>query len=259
MSISSLSARPLVGGRSLAMARLGVAWQHPRTRQIAPVGLLWHDDERYFFRYARNVQNVPDFTPFLGFPHLDKIYSSSRLFPLFAQRVMDPRRPDFGRYVETLDLALSATPWEQLARSEGRRAGDAIMVVPEPLVDDTGRTISNFLVHGVRHAMAKDPSVAERLGRLREGDELTLVPEPSNKVNAQAIHTADGQGVPLGWVPDLLLAYAHTVRHTGPYSVRVRHINGPEAPIHLRLLVRLDGSVPIGFEPFGVDVWGPVQ
>src|SRR5262245_29591138 len=125
MSVTSMSSPPVVGGRPLSMARLGVAWQHPRSRRIAPVGILWREASVYRFRYVRNIANVPDFVPFLGFPDLGAAYSSPRLFPLFAQRVMDPRRPDYGRYVATLDLARDATPWEQLARSEGRRAGDA--------------------------------------------------------------------------------------------------------------------------------------
>jgi hypothetical protein len=132
------------------------------------------------------------------------------------------------------------------------------MVVPEPRVGTYGQTISKFLVHGVRHAIAANPGVDERLARLRPGDELTLVADSANKVNSAAIYAADRDHVPLGWVPDLLLPYVNAVRASGPCEVRVQHINGPEAPIHLRLLVRLEGMVPVGFEPFGHDVWGPV-
>jgi len=35
----------------------------------------------------------------------------------------------------------------------------------------------------------------------------------------------------------------------------VEHVNGPEAPAHLRLLVRLDGSAPGGYEPMSGPEW----
>jgi hypothetical protein len=211
----------------------------------------------YEFRYVRNVLSVKDFIPLIGFPDLSGVYTSPRLFPLFSQRVMAPRRPDFSRYVESLDLTEDADPWEQLTRSEGRRAGDTIMVFPEPTIGSEGRTQSNFLVHGIRHAVPEQ-DIDDRLRSLRKGDRLALVPEPTNPVNPRAIHTVDRQSVPLGWVPDLLLDYVHTVTGTGPHELVVQHVNGPEAPIHLRLLVRLTGSVPAGYKAFSGAAWGPV-
>ena len=248
----------LSSGQTVIMPRLAVAWQHPETRSIRPVGLLSHADDIYQFHYIRNVLNVSGFVPFLGFPNLDHRYTSTRLFPLFAQRVMDPRRPDYAQYVRTLDLALDATPWEQLTRSEGRRAGDAIMVFPEPHVDANETTWAKFLAHGVRHVLQQDPSVDARLSALRQGDELMLVPDVSNPFNGAAIHVADGRLAQLGWVPDLLLDYVHIVHGSGPSEIRVEHVNGPEAPAHLRLLVRLAGTVPLGYMPFVGRSWEPL-
>jgi len=249
--------RPLTQGVP-TLPRLAVAWQHPETRHIQPVGLLWQNEGRYNFRYIGNVHSVPGFVPFLSFPHLHSRYRSERLFPLFAQRVMDPNRPDFASYARTLDLAHSATPWEQLIRSEGRRLGDTIMVFPEPAVDPDGSTRCKFLVHGIRHATRLYPNVEERLTTLRSGDRLLLKSDPTNEFNSRAIHTADSQNVPLGWVPDLLLDYAHAVRDAGDDRLQVQHINGPNAPVHLRLLVELTGRVSPGFRPFSGGRWGPV-
>jgi hypothetical protein len=230
----------------------------PATRSIQPVGLLAYDGTTYRFRYVRNALAVTGFVPLIGFPELDRAYSSQRLFPLFAQRVMAPRRPDFLRYVESLDLTEDADPWEQLTRSEGRRAGDTIMVLPEPIVDNAGMTSANFLVHGIRH-MLPEECIDVRLSALRRGDHLALVPEPTNPVNPRAIHTVDGERIALGWVPDLLLDYVHTVTDHGPYALVVQHVNGPEAPAHLRLLVRLTGTVPAGFRAFSGPMWEPVE
>lgn len=237
--------------------RLAVAWQNPESRSIQPVGLLSHAGSDYEFRYVRNALAVKDFIPLIGFPDLDRSYQSQRLFPLFAQRVMAPRRPDFSRYIESLDLTEDADPWEQLTRSEGRRAGDTILVFPEPVIDDDGQTQSNFLVHGIRHAIP-EASLDERLRSLRKGDRLTLAPEPTNPVNSRAILTVDQARIPLGWVPDLLLDYVHTVADTGLYDLVVQHVNGPAAPIHLRLLVRLTGRVPVDYRAFAGSTWDPV-
>ena len=65
----------------------------------------------------------------------------------------------------------------------------------------------------------------------------------------------DEAGTPLGYVPDLLLEHLATMRATAPVAVTVEHVNGPEAPPHLRLLARLEGSVPPGYEPMSGAGW----
>jgi hypothetical protein len=237
------------------LRRLAVVWQNPTTRSIQPVGLLTYDGTTYGFTYVMNALAVKDFVPLIGFPQLDRAYTSSRLFPLFAQRVMAARRPDFLRYIESLDLAEDADPWKQLTRSEGRRAGDTIMVFPEPVVDSAGRTETIFLVHGIRLA-SPEKCVDVPVSALRKGDRLALASEPANP---HMLRTVDHERVPLGWVPDLLLDYVHTVTDHGPYELIVQHVNGPEAPVHLRLLVRLTGTVPAGFTAFSGPMWEPVE
>jgi hypothetical protein len=59
------------------------------------------------------------------FPELDREYRSNEIFPIFANRVMSPRRSDFGSFLERLDLGPDATPFEILARSAGSRATDS--------------------------------------------------------------------------------------------------------------------------------------
>ena len=98
--------------------RFVVAWQHPDRRLIEPVGLLTCDGEAYRFAYIRNALHVQDFRPLLGFADLYRNYVSDGLFPLFAQRAMDPRRPDYQRYLDRLGLEGEPGPLEQIARSQ---------------------------------------------------------------------------------------------------------------------------------------------
>jgi hypothetical protein len=231
--------------------RLVVAWQHPHKRVIAPVGLLEHrPDQGYRFRYLQRAEEVAGFQPFLGFPDLRRSYESPRLFPIFAQRIMSPKRPDFPRFLRQLNLDEAATPWEQMARSEGRRTGDTVQVFPIPPVYPDGSTTCRFLVHGIRHV-----SGGVLPPHLTRGDPLVLRPDRGNPVNPDALFVCSDRGDRLGYVPDLMLDYVHTVQSHGPFDVVVDNVNGPDAPVHLRLLARLDGFVPVGYQPMTGPGW----
>lgn len=229
-----------------------VAWQHPDSRLISPVGRLEHGPGTgYRFRYLRAAAEVDGFHPFLGFPDWAGDYRSERLFPLFSQRIMSSRRPDFAEYLRQLHLDGNATPWEQLARSEGRRTGDTVQVFPIPSVEADGTSRCFFLVHGVRHVTGGP------LPALAPGDPLTVRPEPGNRINPAAQLICSADGLALGYVPDLLLEHLAAVSGTGRASLTVEHVNGPEAPPHLRLLVRLEGATPPGYVAMAGPAWRP--
>jgi HIRAN domain len=225
-----------------------VAWQHPDTRLIAPVGLLEHGSA-YRYRYLKRARIVEGFQPFVSFPDWERSYVSDTLFPVFAQRIMSPRRPDFSRFLRQLDLREGATPWEQLARSEGRSSGDTIQVFPIPYIRPDGATTCRFLVHGIRHVNGG------HLPTLHRGDALGLSDEPGNQHNARAVRVCSAGGRPVGYVPDLLLQHLQVIRATAPVSLVVEHVNGREVPPHLRLLVRLDGHGPPGYQPMAGPDW----
>lgn len=247
-------ARP--GDLRSASGRLMVAWQHPETRQISPVGVLDIDAGRYRFRYLRRAFSVRDFCPFVGFGDRGRVYVSDELFPLFQQRVMNPRRPDYGRYIKSLNLTADTTPWEQLAKSGGRRAGDTIQLFPEPVVRADGSSECSFLVHGVRHIQqGYNPVVGRQIEDLRKGDLLDLLPQPDNEMNPRALLISTLKGDLLGWVPDLLLDYVHALRETGSVELRVEHSNGVNTPYHFRLIARIEGRMPAGCKPFSGPGW----
>lgn len=237
--------------------RMAVAWQHPDERSVRPVGILQYDGTTHEFFYLRTVSKVKDFRPFLNFPDLSQIYRSPHLFPMFSQRVMSHRRPDYTQYLQQIDLADTATPWEQLARTEGKLASDTIQLMPEPEVDADGRTRSQFLVAGIRHQIEDEHQRNLILSRLKKGGELQLFDEPDNPVNSRAILVSTRDNVALGWVPNMLLDYVHDVRDYGPYSIKVTHVNGPDAPNHMRLLVMIEGQLELDYRPFAGPEWEP--
>lgn len=239
--------------------RMAIAWQNPFDRLVSAVGILEFDGEEYRFQYLRAASDVPGFRSFVGFPNLSKVYQSKELFPLFAQRAMSPRRPDYSQYLHSLALDESATVWEQLARTEGIIAADTIQLVPEPSVDTSGHTTASFLVAGIRHCL-NDVEARERvLADLKPNDVLYLLDEPTNDKNPRAILTTTTKKQAIGWVPNMLLGYVHDVRDHGPVRLIVRHANGPQAPLHMRVLVEFSGSLPVGYVPFSGPDWAPYE
>lgn len=224
-------------------------------RLYRPVGFLEAcssgEDTVYSFAYLRSAVERPSFRPLLGFRDVQRRYESPGLFPLFAERIMDPRRPDRPIFLAALDLSEGASPLEVLARSGGRRAGDGIELTPVPRVAEDGRTSCTFLVHGIRHV----EGAGERIDSLRGGDSLRIARDHGNPVNDRALLVTEREGEPLGWVPDPLLSYVHRVQDQRLTVVRV---NGPEVGTRLRLLVRLDGTADPDPQPFTGPEWATV-
>lgn len=252
-----------------AARRLVVTWQHPDERLIEPIGKLDYDGHCYRFGYIRHVLQVKNFRPLLGFRNLYRQYTSDQLFPFFAQRVMDPRRPDYHRYVQRLGLPDDASPWEQIARSQGRRQGDTIQLLPEP-INDHGVIVCRFLVNGVRHVPGPSrildgrPIQVDRnqveaaLRDLRPGDSLDIAREADNPVNKLALMVMAGSTTPVGWIPNLMLEDMHRLMSRAKVTVTADHINGPNAPWHLRLLALLTGHDAGQFRFFTGEKWEPL-
>ncbi len=248
--------------------RLIVAWEHPDTRAISPVGVLTYEGFSYSFAYLRRALDVVGFRPLLGFPDLHRRYESNELFPFFAQRVMDSHRPDYARYVDRLGLdPAEFEPWEQLARSEGTRQGDTIQLLPWPGLDAKGTWRCRTLVHGLRWITTRATTVdgltrrvtrAEleaALGSLAAGDGLTLIEEPANSYNSRAVIVASSFRTPLGYLPDLLTEGVGRLSQSVAVTARVVRVNGPDAPAHLRLMMELSARAPDDFEFFAGRQW----
>jgi len=236
--------------------RFAVAWRNTSRDLIAPVGVLDQDRLGYRFQYLRNVDQVPDFRPFLGFPDFDRAYESQRLWPFFDLRVMDPKRPDYASYVARLGLPSTASRLDVLSRSGGEQKGDSVSLAEEPHIAEDGATEATFLVRGVRYAIRAYASASDA-SQLRLGDRLTMESDPGNPVNAQAMLLVTRSGARVGWVPDLLVPYARAVGSGGSAELTVVRNNGPDSPWHLRLLVRLAGRVAPDLRIFTGGDWPP--
>lgn len=248
---------------------LAVTWQHPFNRRISVIGLLAKSlGGTYRFDYVQNVLSIEDFQPLLGFPDLYSSYEADTIFPLFAQRVMDPRRPDYTNFITSLGLTDSPSPWEQLSHSGGRRAGDTLQLfpVPVPVEGEMDTWEFSFLVHGMRHIAGStrilnglEVSVTREqqelaMKSLTRGAEVSLVQEPSNPKNELAILVSDKNSIPLGYVPDLFTSDL-AILGLNNLSCTIEVVNGPDAPWHMRLVAKLRCKVPAGFQFFTDTSW----
>lgn len=217
-----------------------VIWQAPTVGNLVHVGWLEYTGDDFVFSYTDDARNNPEFEPFPSFPRLDATYRSHELFPYFAVRLVSAADPSFGILLNALGLARDeATPAELLSRGPTGSPHDTIQVVPEPTELPDGNLARLFLVSGVRH-VAVAPSKLDRwIGSLRPGDSLSLVPDPDNDFNRQALKVTAG-GQDLGWIPDYLLDEVHEYLASDRLlGITVERANGPDAPWHLRLLCRL--------------------
>lgn len=239
--------------------QLYVAWRRP-DGLIVPVGVLtqWPSDigTEFRFVYLKMAERQADFEPLPGLADLDRVHEARSLFPVFANRVMPRERPDYGSFVEQLDLTVEADPFEVLARSEGVRTTDRIEVFPYPHRTSSGDLTTLFFARGIRHLAGASTAVEQ----LSKGDELTLVEEPDNEVNPRAMLLSTETGDQVGWAPDYLLDTIHQLRELNEQfpQVVVEHVNPAAVAPHLRLLCRLTAPWPQGFEPLSGPEFQPL-
>lgn len=205
--------------------RLLVSRQGPGNWRHQRVGILAFDGHRYTFTYEPGVDR-----PLPGLP-LGTGHGSERLFPIFAERVIDDHRPERTQTLAQLGLSADAGPFEVLSVSGGRRTGDTYELTPLP---QPGPADIPFVVRGIRHLTAAE---RDRINPLTPGDSLSVRSDETNRVNYRALLvTRDGWRS--GYVPDPLVKDVHHVVRSD-HQLVVARVNPPAAGLHVRLLVRL--------------------
>lgn len=163
------------------MKTLFLAWQDPKTRRWFTVGRLDVSTGLYSFTYTNGAISARDaagFEPLAAFPVLHKNYTSEKIFPLFSNRFLPSHRPEFGEYLQWLNIPENERdPVAILARSGGRRATDTLEVFPKPTLNADGGYEFHFLVHGLRH-MTK--GAADRVLLLEPGEPLLAMRDIQN-------------------------------------------------------------------------------
>ncbi|MDE2686879.1 MAG: HIRAN domain-containing protein [Chloroflexota bacterium] len=244
----------------MSVKTLFLAWQAKQNQGWYPIGQLDVDVDSadYRFRYiqgAKQAQEEVGFIPLMEFPDLSGKYHSHELFPTFTNRIMSRSRPDFAKYMHSLDLNETMNPIESLYVNGGYRATDAYEVFPKIEKHEDGSFTCRFLLHGSRHLDSEAQSVIDTL---TPGEKLYVQVERDNPASGLAvkIHTTDSQHI--GWTPryladDLVAA----IDETNDYSAHVVRVNLPPAPSSRRVLIELNGRWG-RHEPMSGDDFKPI-
>lgn len=238
------------------MKTLFLAWQAPeessQPRSWYPVGRLDADVEQPAFRFgytrgALSAQKEAGFVPLFAFPDLKKDYESDKLFPLFQNRVLSQKRPEFKEYMKWLDLDREpADPISILAVSGGERVTDSLEVFPKIQTSEDGSFHLRFFLHGLRHL---GETSIERALRLVEHEPLRVSVELNNPVTRLAVTLMTDDYQMIGWTPRYLVDdLIQCVPRAPELSAKVARINSDSAPLNQRILIELMGKAPEGIE-----------
>jgi len=243
---------------------LFVTWRDPQTHSILPVGRLIYRDEDglYEFAYVHKAQEAAQqgFLPFLDFPHFGNYYLSHQLFPLFANRVLPSKRPEFRHYTRALGLhEKTLNPMHILSRTGGRRETDQIEMFPLPLPDPrNGTFVTHCLLRGIRYM--PQPFVEERIALLNPNEPLVILWDAQNEFDSAALTVRTLDYVLLGYLPAYLnKELRQLLTEYRPCQVLVERVNPPPAGVHHRLLCRVEGSWPAGYVPFSTEDYRPIN
>lgn len=237
---------------------LFLAWQDiGPDRAWFPVGQLDADVDSSFYRFryiggAKRAQKSAGFPLLIEFPSLEGDYKSPELFPLFQNRVMNRKRPDFADYLRSLDFTEGADPIEILSVNGGQRVTDAYEVFPKIEKDETGNFTCRFFLHGWRHVKQ---AAQERINSLEPEERLSLTRGQTDAKTGLAVEVRTGDGFMIGWTPRYLVAdFAASMSESPEYSAHVVRVNPQPAPSKQRVLIEMRGRwerhVPMSSEDF---------
>lgn len=243
---------------------LFLAWQHGEQNGAwFPVGRLDADVSlpQYTFGYIRGVKTAEreiGFPPIYGFPRFDRRYTSSWLFPLFQNRVMNRRRGDFRDYLELLDIEKpDPDPFEMLEVDGGYRVTDNFHVFPKIEGGENGAFRCRFFLHGRRQ---ENEEAKRRIESLRAGENLRISIASSNPKTDLAAQIQTEDCCTIGRSPSYLARalIEAPVYVPGDYRAHVVKVNSAWAPSAQRVLIELNGKWPQGYEPMASDDLQPI-
>nr|VFK07833.1 MAG: HIRAN domain-containing protein [Candidatus Kentron sp. LPFa] len=236
------------------MKALYLAWQDPQTRRWYTVGRLGRENGHYLFCYTRGALVPP------GFGYLGRMrdkyqaYHSDKLFPLFANRLLNTSRPEYPDYLAWMGMDDTASELELLGRSGGHRATDQLCVYPEVEPDEQGRMALYFFSHGVRYLSDNEQ---ETLSRLKPGEALQLTPEEDNPHDPHALLLETVESVRLGYCPRYLNQDLQLIQQQAALRLTVEKIN-LDAPLQFRLLCKAVFVSPQGFDLYAKEEHQPL-
>jgi hypothetical protein len=243
----------------MVMKVVYLAWRDPKNRSWFPVGQLSFDGQVYRFVYTKGAKQSPNFIPFARMEDLATIYESDELFPLFANRVLSRKRPEYQDFLRWLNVRPEEDdPLTLLSRTGGIRETDLLAVFPCPEKEADKKYRIQFFSHALRYLL---PEAIPRIHQLSAGEQLYLVPDPQNLHDPYAVALRTDDPVTLvGYCPRYLAEdFLLLLKESGPENTKVvvERVN-PDAPIQLRLLCSMASNWPENFRPCSGELYEPL-
>ncbi|MEQ8540563.1 MAG: DNA-binding protein [Coleofasciculus sp. D1-CHI-01] len=239
---------------------LFLAWQDPISRYWFPIGRLTFDGRLYQFVYTQGVKEAEDkcaFQSLSSFPCLDKVYTSTELFPVFANRLMSRSRPDYSRFMEWLNIPNDEhDPMAILARSGGERETDTLAVFPCLEVNAQGQYHLYFFSQGLRHLPS---SAIERINQFEATEKLKLAHQWQNNHESDALILTTEDHYIVGYCPRYLLAELfELIQNSFNLEVQVERVNKAPTPFQFRLLCKMTFQANPDYHPFSSRHYQPL-
>lgn len=234
----------------LIMNSVYVIWQDSDSRLWHPVAKLSFDNGIYRLNYTKGVLRSENFRPFPRMDDFKNIYESSDIFPFFANRLIQPTRPEFSKILNWLDTSPEEfNPLDFLGTTSGERETDNYRILQTPKKENS-KYYFTFFISGIRYLPEASKLEIDRLNR---GEELSFSFDESNQHDRSAIIIKTRtEGVVVGFCPKYLSRDFKTlIQHDHNMASRflVKKVN-LDAPSQYRLLCSFETDWPEGFMPF---------
>jgi hypothetical protein len=223
---------------------LYLTWQDPDTRSWHVVGRLFQrEDSIYGFNYTKGSLNSNKFTPFSGMDDLKTTYFSTNLFPLFLNRILPVRRPEYPEFIKWLGFESSEVePIDFLERSGGLRETDNLQVFKKLQIADDGTFFHTIFVHGIKYL---NDSAKKRIGKLSLDEELYLCLDVQNQYDESAVIVRAGDPAEVvGYCPRYISSDVCRILKNKDSKVSIKvEAFSETAPVNYRLMCKLYGYV----------------
>lgn len=221
-----------------------VTWQAPDTHSWHVVGRLQQIRDEYTFNYTTGALAAEKFIPFSGMEALEATYHSDTLFPLFKNRVLSVKRPEYPRFLSWLGLDEDVSAIDVLARSGGMRSTDNIQIFKKLDIAVDGSFTYIIFVHGISHL---GDSARKRVSKLEKGESLYLCLDLQNRFDENAIIVrAENPAEIVGYCPRYLAADLCKILKSNDSTVQVTvEAFAEDAPANYQLMCTLQGKVSV--------------
>lgn len=209
------------------------------------VGILSYSNKTklYSFEYTKGALEDMTFRPFNGMEDLYKRYESQELYPLFKNRILYEKRPEYSQFIEWLGLNKDANPLDILSVSGGQRITDTLQTFGKVETKENGEFSHSFFIHSLSWLNAYQ---VDRISLLKPHEKLYFCLDPQNKFdpNAVLIRTGEPKEI-IGYCPRYLSATVSKLLNKDPNSISLEvNIVNKDAPLQYRLKCLLKGKFP---------------